>query len=61
MLLKGYSETGRFTHLSDQVLGGRNFGNTKSVGVTFSFKVFKIYAIFQKFSKKLRKSFFYLK
>ena len=57
-LVEGSSETGFFRHLSKNVFGIRNFGNTKGLRVIFCFKMFKIYTRFQKSSIKLRKKFF---
>ena len=61
LLVKGSSETILFRHWSDHVLGVRNLGNTKSMRVIFFFWIFKIFYRFQKFSKKLRKSFVFLR
>ena len=61
LLVKGSSETILFRHWSDHVFGVRNLGNTKSMRVIFFFWIFKIFYRFQKFSKKLRKSFVFLR
>ena len=61
LLVKGFSQTGLFRHLSDYVFRVCNFGNTISVRVIFFFKIFKISFEFQKCSKKLRKSFLLLR
>ena len=42
LFLEGSSEMGLFRHLSDYVLGVRNFENTKCMRVIFFFKIFKI-------------------
>ena len=60
-LVKGYSEMGLFRHLSDYVFGGYNFGNTKSLRFIFFFKISKISSRFQRFSKRMRKSFVFLR
>ena len=38
LLVEGSYEMGLFRHLSNHVLGVRNFGNTKSMRVIFFFK-----------------------
>ena len=58
LLLKGFSETGLFRHLSDYVLRVRNFEITKSMRVISFVKMFKISSRFYKWSNKLRKSYF---
>ena len=50
-----------FRHLSNHVFGVRNFGNTKLMRVIFFFKTFKISDRFQNWSKKLRKSFLFMR
>ena len=42
LLVEGFSETWIFKHLSEYILGVRNFGNTKAVSVIFLFQMFKI-------------------
>ena len=61
LLVKEPSETELFRHLSDYVFRVRNLENAKSLRVIFFLKVFKIYARFQKCSKKFRKSFLLLR
>ena len=61
LLVEGFSQTHFFRHLSDYVLGVRNFVKTKSMKVMFFFKIFKIYCRFRKSSKKFRKSFLFLR
>ena len=46
LLVEGSYEMGLFRHLSNHVLGVRNFGNTKSMRVIFFFQTFKISATF---------------
>ena len=58
LLVEGSSETGLFRYFSNHVFGVHNFGTTKAVRVIYYFKMFKIYAGFQKCSKKIRKKFF---
>ena len=41
-LVIGSYETGFFRDLSNHVFGVLNFGNTTSMRVTFSFKIFRI-------------------
>ena len=59
LLVEMTSEKRLFRHLSNHVLGVRNFGNTKSMTVIFFFNMFKIYSRFQKCKKQFRKSFFF--
>ena len=61
LLVDGSSETGLFRHFSDHAFGGRNFGRTKSMRVIIFFKLLKNYSTFQKYSKKLCKSFLFLR
>ena len=61
LLLEGSSETKLFRHLCDYVFGVRNFGNKKVIRVIFFFKTFRISARFEKCSKKLWKSFLFLR
>ena len=50
LLVQGLSERGFFRHFSDHVFGVCNFGNTKSVRVTFFLKMFKTSSRFRKCS-----------
>ena len=61
LLVEGSSETGLFRHLSDYFFRVRKFGNTKSVRVIFFLKISKISCRFQTCSKKLIKSFLFLR
>ena len=58
LLVDGSSETGLLRHISDDVFGGRNFGNTKSMRAIFFMKYLNFFSRFQKCRKKVRKGFF---
>ena len=61
LLVEASSETKLFWHLSNNVFGVRNFGKTKVMRVIFLFETLKISTRFQKCSKKLRKSFLFVR
>ena len=52
LIVEWFSETGLFRHLPNYVFSVRNFGNAKSIGIIFSFQIFKISSRFQKWRKK---------
>ena len=57
LLVEGSSGTGLFRHLHDYVFRVRNFGQTKSMTVIFSFEIFKIYSRCQKGARNSEKAF----
>ena len=61
LLVKGSSKMRLFRHLSNYVFGVRNFGYATPMSVILFSQTFKISDAFQKYSKKFRKSFLFLR
>ena len=60
LLVEASSEARLFRHLSNHIFGVRNIGTGKAVRVIFFLKMLKIQSRFQKWSRKLRETFYCL-